>query len=382
MKINMLPASYGDCMLIELKKNNEDRFTILIDGGTVDSYRKNIKVELENYLKNDRKIDLVILTHSDNDHISGMNYILKNKNIVSKINRVIYNSPYAIGKKFNCWDQSDLVKTISPKVIKKTKVSRGFRKNKTSKDTELLNLGENDVNTSAIKANELQQILFDLDKLEMELVVNNGEKDIELDGINIQFVSPTMVELKEFFKKYKLELDRNGKSKKNLNTNTASSKSDYDIPFEELLKNQDKKKLTSDNMSSLAFIITEESTDESILVMGDSSYELVMKKLIELKNKDGILYSKSNPLKLNYLKLSHHGSICDLDKEFLKIIDCNNFLISTDGTISGHPDKKLIARVYSVFKNGKFYFNYEKRKNDITKEGGVIKQICKYQREF
>lgn len=378
----MLPASYGDCMLIELKKNNADIFTILIDGGTVGSYNKDIKVQLENYLENDRKIDLVILTHSDNDHISGMNCILKNKNIVSKINRVIYNSPYAIGKRFNCWNQNDLIKTVSPKVIKKTKVSSGFYKKKITQEKESLDIGGKDVNTSAIKANELQQILFDLDKLEMDLVVNNGEKDIELDGINIQFISPTVIELNNFFNEYKLELEKNKKNKKSLKTNTASSKSDYDLPFEELIKNQDKKKLTSYNMSSLAFIITEETTGESILIMGDSSYDLVMKTLIKLKNKDGILYSKSNPLKLNYLKLSHHGSICDLDKGFLKIIDCSNFLISTDGRIYGHPDKKLIARVYSIFNDGRFYFNYEKRKNDITKEGGVIKQICKYQKEF
>ncbi len=46
----MLPASYGDCLLIELKKNNNDNFTILIDGGTVESYKKSIKNILEKYL--------------------------------------------------------------------------------------------------------------------------------------------------------------------------------------------------------------------------------------------------------------------------------------------------------------------------------------------
>ena len=198
----MLPAAYGDCMLIELKKNNYDRFTILIDGGTVGSYKKDIKESLENYLKDDCKIDLVILTHSDNDHISGMNCILQNKNIVAKINRVIYNSPYAIGKKFNLWDENELTKTTSPKVIKRTKVSKGFHK----KNLLEVNNNEIDVNTSAKKANELQRLLFDLDKLEMNLVVNNGESDIESDGIKIQFLSPTEVELKDFFYAYKSSL--------------------------------------------------------------------------------------------------------------------------------------------------------------------------------
>lgn len=378
MKINMLPAAYGDCMLIELKKNNYDRFTILIDGGTVGSYKKDIKESLENYLKDDCKIDLVILTHSDNDHISGMNCILQNKNIVAKINRVIYNSPYAIGKKFNLWDENELTKTTSPKVIKRTKVSKGFHK----KNLLEVNNNEIDVNTSAKKANELQRLLFDLDKLEMNLVVNNGESDIESDGIKIQFLSPTEVELKDFFYAYKSENQNNKNSKNILRGNTASYKTDYDIPFEELLNNTEKKKLSKYNMSSLAFIITEECTGESILIMGDSSYDLVMKKLLELKDNNGILYCEKNKLKLNYLKLSHHGSICDLDKEFLKIIDCRNFLISSDGSIYGHPDKKLIARVCSVIDNSIFYFNYESRKKMVTREGGIIQEICRYKREF
>ena len=35
MDIEMLPADYGDCMLIELKtKDNKNTYTILVDGGT------------------------------------------------------------------------------------------------------------------------------------------------------------------------------------------------------------------------------------------------------------------------------------------------------------------------------------------------------------
>lgn len=47
-----------------------------------------------------------------------------------------------------------------------------------------------------------------------------------------------------------------------------------------------------------------------------------------------------------------------------------------------NPDKKLIARVYSVIDNSIFYFNYESRKKMVTREGGIIQEICRYKREF
>lgn len=367
-------------MLMELNENDGETFTILIDGGTKNSYDNEIKERLEKYLEDDKKIDLVIITHSDDDHISGMNYILKNKKIVSKIDRVIYNSPYAIGKKLDKWDKADLEKSIVPKVIEKTEVSNGFRKIKKDRQLNEVSNVEKGVNTGALKANKLQQILFDLEKLDMNLVTNDGKFDINENGVSINFLSPTLKLLDNFYEKYKADIDK--KRQKSLATNTGREKSDYSISFNELINNKDVKSLSEYNMASLAFIVHEQCTDQSILIMGDSSYKVVTDKLLNLKDKDGVLYSEKNPLQLNYLKVSHHGSICDLTEEFLEIIDCKKFLISTDGSIFNHPDKKLIARIYNKINDAIFYFNYEERMSKITEEKGIIKRICKCKREF
>lgn len=367
----MLHASYGDSTLVELKKNNGELFTILIDGGTANSYRQEIRKSLESYLDNGKQIDLVIVTHTDNDHISGMNCILTNKYIASKVKRIIYNSPYAIGKYFDCWKEKDLSKNIQPKVIAKKSISRGFRKG---------SLNTENVNTSAIKANELQQTVYNLNKLEMELITNNGKNDIFDNGIHIKFISPTLELLKKFFDDYEVELNK--KSGLNIKSNTGNYKTDYDIPFETLLNDKEIKHLSSSNMSSLAFIIYEESSEQSFLVMGDASYQVVGEKLVNFIQDSDKFVNENNFIELNYFKLSHHGSICDLNEEFLNLIKCRNYLISTDGKSFGHPDKKLIARVYNQKKNSIFYFNYKERRDVIIKEGGVIEKICKYKHEF
>ena len=66
----------------------------------------------------------------------------------------------------------------------------------------------------------------------------------------------------------------------------------------------------------------------------------------EKKLKD-IGYSKENPVLLNLVKLAHHGSKGNISKEFLEIIDCNDFLFTTNGGIGGayHPDRKTIALI-------------------------------------
>lgn len=378
MNIEMLPADYGDCMLIELNtRDNKDTYTILVDGGTSKSYREGLKDKLESYLVDDKKIDLVIVTHSDDDHISGMNDILQNENIVTKIDRVIYNSPYAIGKEINEWDEKDLEKSIKPKVIKWTNVSTGFNRSNRKKNEEV---NTDNVNTGAVQASELQQKLFDLDKLEMNLILNDGNSDINNNGISIYFLSPTKELLSKFFRIYKSQ--KKCIKKSNALINTSREESDYNIPFDELMKDKKVKKLSEYNMASMAFIVYEEASNQSILVMGDGSYDVVGEKLKQLKDENGELYSISNPIKIDYFKLSHHGSVCDLTEEFLKLIDCQSFLISTSGKYFGHPDKKLIARVYNNFKNASFYFNYEERMKEVTKEGGEIERICEYKTKF
>lgn len=63
MKVTIFPACNGDSFLLETEAS-----VVLIDGGYVDTYKKNIKPKLLK-LKDDGKELHVIVTHIDNDHI-------------------------------------------------------------------------------------------------------------------------------------------------------------------------------------------------------------------------------------------------------------------------------------------------------------------------
>lgn len=65
-----MQAEFGDCFILESKLSNEST-TILIDGGPFQTFKNHLKPTLQKLLLN-RKIDLTILSHIDNDHIMGL----------------------------------------------------------------------------------------------------------------------------------------------------------------------------------------------------------------------------------------------------------------------------------------------------------------------
>ena len=70
LTLNVIQAEYGDSML--LRCSNGDRLNfILVDGGPSQTYERHLKPTLDAILTN-KKLDLVILSHIDNDHILGL----------------------------------------------------------------------------------------------------------------------------------------------------------------------------------------------------------------------------------------------------------------------------------------------------------------------
>src|SRR5687768_12885910 len=67
MELVVLPASKGDCLLLR----SGDGTAILVDGGMKGSFRKEVSPQLRELVPNEC-LDLVCVSHIDNDHISGI----------------------------------------------------------------------------------------------------------------------------------------------------------------------------------------------------------------------------------------------------------------------------------------------------------------------
>ena len=62
---------------------------------------------------------------------------------------------------------------------------------------------------------------------------------------------------------------------------------------------------------------------------------------------------------MDYVKLSHHAGIKNINYELLSLIKCKNFIISSDGQNHDLPNKATLAELILLKGKGvNFYFNY------------------------
>lgn len=81
INITLLPAEHGDCIFVSAYDYN-----ILIDGGVAQTYQdlhdrrnpdKPLKLLIDKLHEENKHIDLLIVTHVDDDHIGGIIECLK-----------------------------------------------------------------------------------------------------------------------------------------------------------------------------------------------------------------------------------------------------------------------------------------------------------------
>ena len=254
---------------------------------------------LQNCLNKIGVPDLMVLTHYDDDHIGG---ILQIVNSCRDNNTIPAKEVWA-----NC---AGYVRIASDKTMS---AKQG------AKLSELLNE----------MAQELQMKWSD------EI---SEDYTVDYPFASIEVLSPT----KDVMGIKKKKQEDEGK-----NFLKASHKNNEDLKtsLEELAKhNPCEPNLNNENelanAASIAFVIRCDGL--SILMLGDSYPQNVERYLREEKG-----YSEEKPLEVDYVKVSHHGSMNNTSNSLLDIIRCNNYLISTNGGIGGsnHPDRTAIAHI-------------------------------------
>ena len=92
-----------------------------------------------------------------------------------------------------------------------------------------------------------------------------------------------------------------------------------------------------------------------MLLLGDAHAETIVTSLKYLNAK------KQLPLSFDAIKLSHHGSFNNNSPELLRIIDSENWIVSTNGGTYNHPDLETLVHVFTIDKNKqrRIFFNYD-----------------------
>lgn len=129
---------------------------------------------------------------------------------------------------------------------------------------------------------------------------------------------------------------------------------------------------TRPNGTSIAFIA--EFGGKRVLLAADAHSEVLEAALKPLAEADG------GKLRIDLMKLSHHGSKANTSKILPGLLDCTRFAISTNGSGHSHPDGESIARFLAADKDRlkSLYFNYRQPSTDAW-DSAPLKASWKYQ---
>ncbi len=333
VKLKFLKAGNGDSILLSFNDGIKNR-NILVDGGVEETYYSNstgVFGELENEINSIRKrnevIDLLILTHIDNDHICGL---LKWFELDDKAHELVKNVWFNSGK---------LIAT--------------HLKEPENEDLRVELKIFPDSQTGVHEAIEYENYLLEKGIWKQKLIIQGQE--FEECGVKIQILSPNEAQLKKLLKEYK-------KVTGDL-AYTASKEKDWNKNIKAFIEEENESgfKFSQDssvkNGSSISFIIT--MSGKRFLFLADSHPKTIVKQL------KAFGCSKDKPLEVDAMKVSHHGSKANTNKELLEIVKTENYIISTDSSGHNHPNKRTLARILSVNPNAIFHFNYEHVRNEV-----------------
>ena len=319
--LKSLPAHNGDCFIISFGEQDDVK-NIIVDGGRSMPSYKILKNQINELEEKGQLIDLLILTHIDEDHIMGLIRLFRDAKIDKSIFKEIWFNSKEVVSSYFC--------------------------DKSQKDQYLTVQMNNDSNISYNQGISFGTLLEEYN-LGYQGVIMSGQ-NMHLGEAIIEVLSPNEDQLN------KLLVDWEKEFSKNTNTDilvSSKTSTDYSVSIDELLQ----KKFTEDddivNGSSIAFLLT--FKEKRILMLGDSFPSTVVENIKKKLN--------GNRLSIDLVKVSHHGSKNNTSNDLLELIECKNFLISTNGSSHGHPHKEALVKIANRFKGGetetKFYFNYK-----------------------
>ena len=307
-QIKAIHAAHGDALFVTYGPQHELRH-LLIDGGPTGTHANLIKV-LEQSLENNRlRLEALVVTHYDFDHIQGIIDLLNDKPEWLEIGDIWFNGHRHLHD-----------------------------------DSDRLGPGEGDRLTTLITSGQ-----YNWNNAFGGRSIHRSESPVELQGnMTVYILSPDVPQLEALAREW-----TDPRIVPNLTATPEDILGRKDPwspgPFSELkLDNDFEPDKSVPNGSSIALLL---KYDQRYLLLAADSHAGVVKA--------GLAHHFPTGVGVNLLKVSHHGSKANTDRELLEMLGCRRFLISTSGVRHKHPDNLLIARLLVARNSPELFFNYD-----------------------
>jgi beta-lactamase superfamily II metal-dependent hydrolase len=305
LEIKIFQVFCGDCISIVYTDEEANSKSIIIDAGYAQTYHSTLKQEIVKM----KEVDLFVITHMDDDHIGGMTSLIKEHPILP-IKKFWFNY---------CPIDSD----ISTQITSKISVGQALKLRDYLRKTSIIS----------------------------PTILKGFECHIGL--VNLKVLSPNEKSYEKYVKLFPIDETENkflNKISARENDYLASVESFRDVPFIE--------DSSIPNGGSIAFLF--QLLNFKMLFLADAHPSVIVEGLTNLG------FSKENKIPVDYVKLSHHGSSFNINETLIDMIDCKNYIISTDGSKHQLPNKKTLSKILlrQTINSINFIFNYD---NQITR---------------
>lgn len=318
MRIHAIQAFEGDALLLEAS-SDQPKFA-LIDAGPAGAYDEHVRKHLGSVVGQGGQLDAVIVSHIDGDHIIGV------LDLLADIERAAADGedrPFDIK---DIWHNS-FAATIDDA---EGSLAAGVRSlltwagaaNHAMSETATVFLGIREgvrLRRQAAKLGIALNGAFDSELISPDTLI---DPNWSLGDATIRIVGPTDANLRELRSEWEDWLERNAEEVAEGNV-AAMANTDKSVP----------------NLSSLVMLVS--SADGTVLLTGDARGDHILQGL----EAAGLL--DNGPLEVDVLKVQHHGSDRNIDREFLRRVKAKVYLISANGK-HDNPDYATLASIVEV----------------------------------
>jgi hypothetical protein len=367
LKLQMLPAACGDCLWLEYGSPPATRI-VIIDGGLGETAR--VLSERINAARRQRgadtlDVELLVVTHIDNDHIQGIIELLKTAQPSLRVKDVWFNG------------RRHLMRLPTPPANSGND-TRGNSKARAGHPADLMG-GADHTPDQQKNFDDLAALPSPSDLLGpqqgdelSELLATTGLPwnqhpcwqggavmvpaigDLPVvtleGGLRLTLLGPTLARL---YKLCTVWADVLGSADEFEAAGPADLLGRRDT-WPPVWKDREQRDPSAANGSSIMLLA--EYSDHALLLAGDGHAPDLAAALERLSRERN---APSTPFPLAAFKLAHHASEKNLTQAVLEKIECSRYLISTDGSTHGHPDHQALLRILRYSKSSPvLLFNY------------------------
>jgi len=364
--LEMLSAEHGDCLLISARGGSIST-NIVVDCGPAGTYQRALRAKLQALASAGEAIDLLVVTHVDNDHIQGAIEFLEENGTASspriiEVREVWHNSYRHLPTGQGGVPTADQTSRVRAQCQWVKPNSQGLVGAKEGSSLALLlqHFGYNwngafgggpvVSGRSTSVGNLLIQVLSPSED-ELEKLLYWWRKELVQMGVGYDAIASL-----EFETPFELRLCQRPEPEPEPARDISFSGS-TEVPAENTFK-PDKSKV---NGSSIVLLV--EFAGIKLLLLGDSPTGDLDKR-----------WPISLPIAVRAVKVSHHGSRSNTAPSFLGQVKAQQFLISANGK-NGHPHLDSLLRIVSSQPECQLIFNYDTRQSQFLSSKEVIEKF-------